>query len=61
MGSSFSSPTALATSVIVLAGAGTGLVQRHLNWNEESKGAVILKRICGVPVLLAGLYLIYVT
>jgi len=46
-------------SVIVLAGTSTGLVQRYLNWNEKSKGAVILKRICGVLVLLAGLYLIY--
>lgn len=48
-------------SVIILAGASTGWVQRYLNWNERSKGAVILKRICGVLVLLAGLYLIYVT
>ena len=47
-------------SVIVLAGTSTGLVQRYLNWNERSKGAVILKRICGVLVLLAGLYLIYI-
>jgi cytochrome c-type biogenesis protein len=46
-------------SVIILAGTSTGLVQRYLNWNEKSKGAVILKRICGVLVLLAGLYLIY--
>jgi cytochrome c-type biogenesis protein len=48
-------------SVIVLAGTSTGLVQRYLNWNEKSRGAVILKRICGVLVLLAGLYLIYVS
>ncbi len=47
-------------AVIVLAGTSTGLVQRYLNWNEKSRGAVILKRICGVLVLLAGLYLIYV-
>lgn len=46
-------------SVIILAGTSTGLVQRYLNWNDKSKGAVILKRICGVLVLLAGLYLIY--
>jgi cytochrome c-type biogenesis protein len=45
-------------SVIVLAGTSTGLVQRYLNWNEKSRGAVILKKICGVLVLLAGLYLI---
>ncbi len=48
-------------SVIVLAGTSTGLVQRYLNWNEKSEGAVVLKRICGVLVLLAGLYLIYRT
>lgn len=45
-------------SVIVFAGTCTGLVQRYMNWNERSKGAVILKRICGVLVLLGGLYLI---
>jgi cytochrome c-type biogenesis protein len=48
-------------SVIVLAGTSTGLVQRYLNWNEKSREAVILKRICGILVLLAGLYLIYRT
>jgi cytochrome c-type biogenesis protein len=47
-------------SVIVLAGTSTGLVQHYLNWNEKSKGTIIVKRICGVLVLLAGLYLIYI-
>jgi len=47
-------------SVIVLAGTSTGLVQRYLNWNEKSKGAVIVKKVCGVLVLLGGLYLIYI-
>ncbi|VGO22861.1 cytochrome c biogenesis CcdA family protein [Pontiella sulfatireligans] len=46
-------------SVIVLAGTSTGLVQRYMNWNEHSTGAIILKKICGVLVLLGGLYLIY--
>jgi cytochrome c-type biogenesis protein len=31
-----------------------------MNWNEKSKGAVILKKICGVLVLLGGLYLIFI-
>jgi cytochrome c-type biogenesis protein len=48
-------------SVIVFAGTFTQLVQRYMNWNEKSKGAVILKRICGVLVLLGGIYLIYRT
>jgi cytochrome c-type biogenesis protein len=47
-------------SVIVVAGTSTELVQRYLNWNEASKGAAILKKICGVLVLLAGVYLIYI-
>ena len=47
-------------SVIVVAGTSTELVQRYLDWNEESKGAVIVKRVCGVLVLLAGVYLIYI-
>ncbi len=47
-------------SVIIIAGTSTGLVQRYMNWNEKSKGAVLLKRVCGVLVLLGGLYLIYV-
>jgi cytochrome c-type biogenesis protein len=47
-------------SVIVVAGTSTELVQRYLNWNEASKGALILKKICGALVLLAGVYLIYI-
>ena len=47
-------------SVIILAGTCTGLVQKYLNWNEKSKGAVILKKICGLLVLAGGVYLIYV-
>lgn len=46
-------------SVIVAAGTSTEMVQKYLNWNEQSKGAVILKKICGVLVLLGGLYLLY--
>lgn len=47
-------------SVIVVAGTSTELVQRYLNWNEQSNGAVILKKVCGALVLLAGVYLIYI-
>jgi cytochrome c-type biogenesis protein len=46
-------------SVIVLAGTCTELVQRYMNWNEKSKGAIIVKKTCGVLILLGGLYLIY--
>jgi len=46
-------------AVIVLAGTFTEVVQHYLNWNEKSKGAVILKKVCGVLVLMGGLYLLY--
>jgi len=46
-------------SVIVFAGTFTEVVQRYMNWNERSKGAVIVKKICGVLVLLGGVWLIY--
>lgn len=45
--------------VIVLAGTFTEIVQRVLNWNEASHGALILKKICGILVLLAGLWMVY--
>ncbi len=47
-------------SVIVLAGTSTRWVQNYLNWNETSHGAILVKRICGVLVLLGGVYLIYI-
>ncbi|RJP33729.1 MAG: cytochrome C biogenesis protein [Candidatus Omnitrophota bacterium] len=46
-------------SVIVLAGTSTEIVQQYLNWNEQSQGSRILKIVCGVLVLLGGLYLLY--
>ncbi|MBN1533173.1 MAG: cytochrome C biogenesis protein [Spirochaetes bacterium] len=45
-------------AVIVFAGTFTGVVQRYLNWNESSRGAVILKKACGVLVISGGVYLI---
>lgn len=44
-------------SVIILAGTFTEVVQHYLNWNEKSKGTVMVKRICGALVLLAGVYM----
>lgn len=45
--------------VIVLAGTFAEAVQQYLDWNEKSRGAVFLRKACGVLVLLGGLYLIY--
>jgi cytochrome c-type biogenesis protein len=45
--------------VIVAAGTSTELVQRFLNWNEQSKGIAVVKSICGTLVLFGGVWLIY--
>jgi cytochrome c-type biogenesis protein len=47
-------------SVIIVAGTSTELVQRYLSWNAGSKGVIVLKRICAVLVILAGVYLIWI-
>ena len=49
------------TAVIVLAGTFTELVQRYLDWNENSRGPVVLRRVCGALVILAGLYLLWIS
>ena len=46
-------------AVIVAAGTSTELVQRFLNWNEQSRGIAVVKSICGVLVLFGGIWLIY--
>ncbi len=46
-------------SVIVFAGTFTEVVQYYLDWDEKSKGTAILKKICGVLVILGGIYLIW--
>lgn len=48
-------------SVIVFAGTCTELVQHYMNWNEKSKGSLILKKACGILLLLGGIYLIYIS
>lgn len=46
-------------AVIVAAGSSAELVQRLLSWNEQSKGLSALKIVCGILVLLGGVWLIY--
>jgi cytochrome c-type biogenesis protein len=46
-------------SVIVLAGTFTEIVQHYLNWNERSIGVTVVKTICGILVILGGVYMIY--
>ncbi len=49
------------TLLIALAGTFTEIVQRALNWNEGSRGLDLLRKVCGVLVILAGLYLLYIS
>jgi cytochrome c-type biogenesis protein len=46
-------------SVIVFAGTFSEAVQRYLNWNERSRGPAAVKKVCGILVLLGGLWMIY--
>ncbi len=46
-------------ALIVIAGTSTEMVEHVLRWDSSSRGPVILKRVCGVLVLLGGLWLIY--
>ncbi len=46
-------------SVIILAGGSAEYVQRYLNWSGESKGTDIIKKICGILVIMGGLWLLW--
>jgi cytochrome c-type biogenesis protein len=45
-------------AVIGLAGVSSTWVQRWLNWQNDTPGAIWLRRACGVLVLAAGVYLL---
>jgi len=45
--------------VIVLAGTSTEVVQKFLNWNETSMAVTRIKGVCGVLVVLGGIWMIY--
>jgi cytochrome c-type biogenesis protein len=44
--------------VIIIAGTFTEVVNHLLKWNENSKGAMFLKKGCGVLVVIAGIYML---
>jgi len=46
-------------SVIIFAGTFTEIIQNYLNWNESSRGVLVVKKICGFLVRLGGMYLIW--
>lgn len=45
-------------AVIVAAGTSAEAVQRYLKWNQKSRGADVVRRVCGVLVILGGIHLI---
>ncbi len=45
--------------VIVIAGTSTEWVERWLSWNDRSKGVSVLKVVCGILVMLGGVWLVY--
>jgi cytochrome c-type biogenesis protein len=48
-------------AVIIAAGTSTRLVQQITKWDDQSKGITIIRKICGILVLLGGFYLVYST
>ena len=48
-------------AVIITAGTSTRLVQQITKWDEQSKGISIIRKTCGILVLLGGIYLVYST
>lgn len=46
-------------TIIVLAGSATQTVQKYLNWSEESKATLYVKRTSGALVVLGGAYFIF--
>ena len=44
--------------VIALSGGLANLVQKYLNWNEKSNAVKWVKRICGILVIMGGIYLL---
>jgi len=45
-------------SIIVFAGTFVNWVQNYLNWTERSRGVKILRIVCGILVVLSGVYLL---
>ena len=48
-------------AVIAAAGTSSQWVQRMMNWDQRAKGVALLRKFCGVLVILGGIYLVYST
>ncbi|MEO0075899.1 MAG: cytochrome c biogenesis protein CcdA [candidate division WOR-3 bacterium] len=47
-------------SIIVAAGTFTEIIEHYLHWSEKSNGIKIVKKVCGVLVILGGIYLLWI-
>ena len=47
-------------AVIVFAGTFSGKVQQYLDWNENSRGTLWLRKVCGLSVIAGGIWLLYI-
>ena len=46
-------------SVIVFAGTSTEMVSKYMQWNEKSRGAIVIKKICGLLLIIGGIFLVF--
>ncbi|HSQ35870.1 MAG TPA: cytochrome c biogenesis protein CcdA, partial [Candidatus Binatia bacterium] len=46
-------------AVIVFAGTFTRVIENYLRWNESSKALNVIKKICGILLLIAAAYMIW--
>lgn len=42
--------------ILILAGTFTNTIKKYLNWNVAAKGTKILRKVCGVLIILGGVY-----
>lgn len=46
-------------SIIILAGTFTEWVEQYLQWNTKSQKVFLIKKICGVFIVISGIYLLW--
>lgn len=47
--------------IIVIAGVLGGRIQKYLDWSGRSRSIKLIKRVCGILVMLGGIYFVYLT
>jgi cytochrome c-type biogenesis protein len=48
-------------AVITAAGTSSQWIQRMIDWDQKARRIALLRKICGVLVILGGIYLVYST